>query len=70
MSEQYGPCIGITRLQRWKRAQGLELSPPVEVLAVLKEVEGEERKKDGWREGEVKRRDTRRAYLQDYLATL
>ncbi|KAJ4562976.1 hypothetical protein HRR88_005912 [Exophiala dermatitidis] len=35
LSSQYGPCIGITRLDRWKRANMLELNPPVEVLAVL-----------------------------------
>ena len=35
LSSQYGPCIGIPRLRRWKRAYGLGLNPPVEVLAVL-----------------------------------
>ncbi|EXJ78542.1 hypothetical protein A1O1_08943 [Capronia coronata CBS 617.96] len=35
LSSQYGPCIGISRLQRWKRANLLGLEPPVEVLAVL-----------------------------------
>ncbi|KAK5135313.1 hypothetical protein LTR08_005417 [Meristemomyces frigidus] len=35
MSGQYGPCIGIARLKRWKRANMLGLKPPVEVLAVL-----------------------------------
>lgn len=35
MSGQYGPCIGIARLKRWKRANVLGLKPPVEVLAVL-----------------------------------
>jgi DNA polymerase delta subunit 4 len=35
LSSQYGPCIGITRLTRWKRANMLGLEPPVEVLAVL-----------------------------------
>ncbi len=35
------PCIGIARLKRWKRANGLGLKPPVEVLAVLlREMEG------------------------------
>ena len=29
------PCIGIPRMKRWKRAEGLGLEPPVEVLAVL-----------------------------------
>lgn len=35
LSSQYGPCIGIPRLARWKRANALGLEPPVEVLAVL-----------------------------------
>lgn len=35
LSSEYGPCIGITRLNRWKRAQSLSLNPPIEVLAVL-----------------------------------
>ncbi|KAM0122241.1 hypothetical protein ACP6JC_000981 [Aspergillus fumigatus] len=32
---QYGPCIGIARLKRWRRAKMLDLNPPIEVLAVL-----------------------------------
>ncbi|KAK5117239.1 hypothetical protein LTR62_005856 [Meristemomyces frigidus] len=41
MSGQFGPCIGIARLKRWKRANLLGLKPPVEVLAVLlKEMDG------------------------------
>ncbi|RFU81324.1 dna polymerase delta subunit 4 [Trichoderma arundinaceum] len=44
VSSQYGiviniiaskPCIGMTRLKRWQRAERLGLSPPIEVLAVL-----------------------------------
>ncbi|KAK4166258.1 DNA polymerase delta subunit 4 [Cladorrhinum sp. PSN259] len=35
VSSQFGPCIGITRLKRWQRAQRLGLHPPIEVLAVL-----------------------------------
>ncbi|KAK2810985.1 hypothetical protein FQN50_002578 [Emmonsiellopsis sp. PD_5] len=35
LSNQYGPCIGIARVKRWKRAHGLGLNPPIEVLAVL-----------------------------------
>ncbi|KJZ80250.1 hypothetical protein HIM_00100 [Hirsutella minnesotensis 3608] len=35
VSSQYGPCIGITRMKRWHRANRLGLSPPIEVLAVL-----------------------------------
>lgn len=44
LSSQYGPCVGIPRVRRWKRAQGLGLQPPIEVLAVLvkEREEGEE----------------------------
>ncbi|KAJ5102280.1 hypothetical protein NUU61_004502 [Penicillium alfredii] len=35
LSSQYGPCIGIARLKRWRRANMLNLNPPIEVLAVL-----------------------------------
>ena len=27
-SYEYGPCIGVTRLQRWERAEALGLDPP------------------------------------------
>ncbi|KAF9893273.1 hypothetical protein FE257_011703 [Aspergillus nanangensis] len=32
---QYGPCIGIARVKRWRRANSLNLNPPIEVLGVL-----------------------------------
>ncbi|KAL4863974.1 hypothetical protein BDV12DRAFT_176804 [Aspergillus spectabilis] len=35
LSSQYGPCIGIARLKRWRRAESLNLHPPIEVLSVL-----------------------------------
>jgi len=35
MSNHYGPCVGIERTRRWKRANKLRLDPPIEVLAVL-----------------------------------
>jgi len=35
VSSQYGPCIGMSRLKRWQRAEKLGLKPPIEVLAVL-----------------------------------
>ncbi|KAL8641501.1 MAG: hypothetical protein Q9228_001691 [Teloschistes exilis] len=40
LSSQYGPCIGLSRTRRWKRAEGLGLEPPIEVLAVLIKEEG------------------------------
>ncbi|KAJ6024114.1 hypothetical protein N7540_004911 [Penicillium herquei] len=35
LTGHYGPCIGKSRLQRWRRAQRMGLNPPIEVLAVL-----------------------------------
>ena len=31
LSSKYGPCVGITRLQRWERAKKWGLNPPEEV---------------------------------------
>ncbi|OBZ73719.1 DNA polymerase delta subunit 4 [Grifola frondosa] len=31
LSYEYGPCIGVTRLERWERADALGLNPPPEV---------------------------------------
>jgi DNA polymerase delta subunit 4 len=63
LSSQFGPCIGISRVNRWKRAQRLELNPPLEVLAVALQMEDEYR-------GEVEgKRDRRIAYLDDYFST-
>ncbi|KAI0884996.1 DNA polymerase delta, subunit 4-domain-containing protein [Annulohypoxylon maeteangense] len=39
VSSQYGPCVGMDRLKRWKRAEKLGLNPPLEVLAVLQKEE-------------------------------
>ncbi|XP_020234559.1 DNA polymerase delta subunit 4 [Cajanus cajan] len=36
MNMAYGPCIGITRLARWERAQRLGLNPPQEIETLLK----------------------------------
>ncbi|KAH7039976.1 DNA polymerase delta, subunit 4-domain-containing protein [Microdochium trichocladiopsis] len=47
VSSQYGPCIGITRLKRWQRAERLGLKPPVEVLAVLLKEEKKIKSKSG-----------------------
>ncbi|NXX65951.1 DPOD4 polymerase, partial [Spizella passerina] len=37
LSWEYGPCSGITRLQRWERAQELGLSPPGPIRDALLE---------------------------------
>uniref|UniRef100_A0A674JQS2 DNA polymerase delta 4, accessory subunit n=1 Tax=Terrapene triunguis TaxID=2587831 RepID=A0A674JQS2_9SAUR len=41
LSWEYGPCTGITRLQRWERAKSLGLSPPLTVRETLLEHEGD-----------------------------
>lgn len=28
---EYGPCIGVSRLERWERARAMGLNPPVAV---------------------------------------
>ncbi|KAJ5083427.1 hypothetical protein N7456_012854 [Penicillium angulare] len=35
LSIDYGPCVGIDRLGRWRRAARMGLEPPIEVLTVL-----------------------------------
>ncbi|BFZ04737.1 hypothetical protein BsWGS_07776 [Bradybaena similaris] len=32
---EYGPCIGITRLERWERADKHGLNPPTEVRTII-----------------------------------
>ena len=59
LCSEYGPCIGITRLHRWKRAQSMSLNPPIEVLAVLLKEDAKEGKK-----GE-KRNTGRIAYVDE-----
>jgi len=34
----YGPCIGLSRKDRWLRAEGFGLEPPTEVMALLSHV--------------------------------
>ncbi|XP_038990696.1 DNA polymerase delta subunit 4-like [Hibiscus syriacus] len=36
MNMAYGPCLGITRVARWERAQRLGLDPPKEIQYLLK----------------------------------
>lgn len=31
LSDEYGPCVGLSRLERWERSEKLGLSPPPEV---------------------------------------
>ncbi|OVA18382.1 DNA polymerase delta [Macleaya cordata] len=36
MNMAYGPCIGMTRLARWERANNLGMNPPKEIESFLK----------------------------------
>lgn len=31
LSSEYGPCVGVSRLERWERAKDMGLDPPQEV---------------------------------------
>ncbi|KAF9072093.1 DNA polymerase delta, subunit 4-domain-containing protein [Rhodocollybia butyracea] len=35
LTYNYGPCIGISRIDRWERAQALGLNPPSEIRDIL-----------------------------------
>ncbi|KAG0048497.1 hypothetical protein BGZ83_006560 [Gryganskiella cystojenkinii] len=35
LSSKYGPCLGLTRLERWERAAMLDLNPPKNVKELL-----------------------------------
>ncbi|THU93885.1 hypothetical protein K435DRAFT_779659 [Dendrothele bispora CBS 962.96] len=45
MSYEYGPCVGVTRLERWERASSLGLNPPVEIRDILLTQQGMEDKR-------------------------
>lgn len=38
LSYEYGPCVGVDRMARWKRAQTLGLDPPSEVCCARQPV--------------------------------
>ncbi|XP_046839516.1 DNA polymerase delta subunit 4-like isoform X2 [Xenia sp. Carnegie-2017] len=38
---EYGPCIGITRLERWKRAKYHGLNPPIQVKEIIESHEND-----------------------------
>jgi len=40
-SFEYGPCIGMTRLERWERAESLGLNPPKEIYEILTTKQGQ-----------------------------
>ncbi|WOL05496.1 hypothetical protein Cni_G14225 [Canna indica] len=35
MDMRYGPCVGLSRMERWDRAAAMGLNPPAEVEAIL-----------------------------------
>lgn len=35
LSSKYGPCVGISRLERWERAEKYGKKPPAEVKKLL-----------------------------------
>ena len=35
LASKYGPCVGITRMERWIRARDLGLDPPASVCDIL-----------------------------------
>ncbi|KAF9038554.1 DNA polymerase delta, subunit 4-domain-containing protein [Panaeolus papilionaceus] len=37
---EYGPCVGMSRLDRWERAEALGLNPPKEVYDILQTKQG------------------------------
>ncbi|MCJ1466674.1 hypothetical protein MMC07_005294 [Pseudocyphellaria aurata] len=65
LSSQYGPCIGIARMKRWKRAHGLDLNPPIQVLAVLLR---EQQQQASGPHNSSSGKDVDRAYLDDLLS--
>ncbi|KAK0501666.1 DNA polymerase delta, subunit 4-domain-containing protein [Armillaria luteobubalina] len=40
LSYEYGPCIGVTRLERWERAAKMGLNPPSEIYDILTTQQG------------------------------
>ncbi|PFH50292.1 hypothetical protein AMATHDRAFT_48016 [Amanita thiersii Skay4041] len=42
-SYEYGPCIGVSRIDRWERAEALGLNPPSEIREILSTLEGTEK---------------------------
>ncbi|KAK0239279.1 DNA polymerase delta, subunit 4-domain-containing protein [Armillaria nabsnona] len=40
LSYEYGPCIGVTRLERWERAAKMGLNPPPEIHDILTTQQG------------------------------
>jgi len=43
LSDEYGPCIGVTRMERWQRANDMDMNPPPEVYEILSTQEAREK---------------------------
>eukprot|EP00794_Sanderia_malayensis_P014034 gene14033-15493_t len=43
LEAEYGPCIGITRIERWERAEKFGLSPPKSVKKLIDDHAADER---------------------------
>jgi len=41
LSPRYGPCVGMTRMERYQRAEKMGLKPPIEVLQILETEDGQ-----------------------------
>jgi len=42
LSYRYGPCVGMTRMERWSRAKEMGLEPPMEIKEILETKQGVE----------------------------
>jgi DNA polymerase delta subunit 4 len=43
-AQKYGPCTGLSRLQRWERAAKLGLDPPMEIGRLLSQLPADDKK--------------------------
>ena len=50
LDARYGPCLGMTRLERWERAQANGLNPPAEIKALVQGSSDPARKENLWHE--------------------
>ncbi|KAL0573045.1 DNA polymerase delta subunit 4 [Marasmius crinis-equi] len=48
MDYKYGPCLGMTRRDRWTRAVGLGRNPPQEVMDAIVDKEGNDIEEFKW----------------------
>lgn len=44
LAQRYGPCTGLSRLQRWERAEKLGLQPPKNIRELLSELPADDPK--------------------------